>query len=141
MGFVREQVAKLDKRGVVKAVRTPPRCINPLSVAAKELGDKKRLRLCLDLSRHVNKALRTEPCKLATLASSVAMIFPNDWMAVYSYDLASAYHHIRIADNDQQYLGFAVTALSGEEEFFLSLRDFPSVWPRRAKCLTESSDQ
>ena len=90
-------------------------------MAAKELGDKKKLRLCLDLSRHVNKALRTEPCKLATLASSVAMIFPNDWMAVYDLDLASAYHHIRIADNDQQYLGFAVTALSGEEEFFLSL--------------------
>jgi len=42
MGFVREQVAKLEERGVVKAVRTPPRCINPLSVAAKELGDKKK---------------------------------------------------------------------------------------------------
>ena len=139
MGFVREQVAKLEERGVVKAVRTPPRCINPLSVAAKELGDKKRLRLCLDLSRHVNKALRTEPCKLATLASSVAMIFPNDWMAVY--DLASAYHHIRITDDDQQYLGFAVTALSGEEEFFVFTRLPFGVWPRRAKCLTESSDQ
>ena len=38
MGFVREQVLKLEERGMVKAVRTPPRCINPLSVAAKELG-------------------------------------------------------------------------------------------------------
>ena len=87
----------------------------------------------------MNEALRTEPCKLATLASSVAMIFPNDWMAVY--DLAGAYHHIRIADNDQQYLGFAVTALSGEEEFFVFTRLPFGVWPRRAKCLTESSDQ
>ena len=87
----------------------------------------------------MNKALRTEPCKLATLASSVAMIFPNDWMAVY--DLASAYHHIRITDDDQQYLGFDVTALSGEEEVFVFTRLPFGVWPRRAKCLTESSDQ
>ena len=85
-----------------------------------------KLRLCLDLSRHVNKAIKREPCKLATLQTSLALLLPGDYVAVY--DLASAYHHVRIREEDQQLLGFAVPRVQrgdgteDTEEYFVFSR-------------------
>ena len=55
MPFVRQQTEQLIIRGVVCQVHKPPTCINPLTVASrvKDTGEVK-LRMCLDLSRHVN---------------------------------------------------------------------------------------
>ena len=77
--FLREEVYKLRDKGVVSKVEKRPHCCSPLTVASRLLvSGKKKKRLCLDLSRKVNKHLKREGDVQAT------------------YNLSSAYHHIKI---------------------------------------------
>ena len=112
LDFVRDQTDKLIIRGVVRRVDKQPLCVNPLTVASREVNGKTKLRMCLDLSRHVNVHLKKDPCKLDTFRSSLALLQSGDYQAVY--DLASAYHHIRIAPEHQDMLGFAVPSAEDE---------------------------
>ena len=80
MEFVWEHVQKLVERRVGKKVVGKPRCINPLTVATKELGEGKlKHRLCLDLSRHVNLRMKREACKLTTFKTAVELMLPGDY--------------------------------------------------------------
>ena len=93
--FVQEHVQTLVERGVVRRSQDRPRCINPLTVATKEVGEGQvKYRLCLDLSRCVNPRVKREHCKLTTFKAAVSLMLPGDFQAVY--DLASAYHHVRM---------------------------------------------
>ena len=120
MDFVQMQIQKLVDRGVVERRQETPRCVNPLTVAAKTLenGDQK-LRLCLDLSRHVNPKIKNEPAKLTTFRSAISLILPGDFQGVY--DLPSAYHHVRMHPESTEFLGFNVP-WEGEDRFYVFVR-------------------
>ena len=79
VGFLREHVAKLVARGVVKKVEEVPTCVNPLTVASKKLeSGEMKYRMCLDLSRHVNPMINTEASKLSTFKTAVSLLLPGD---------------------------------------------------------------
>ena len=123
--FVKSQVQKLVQRGVVVPTDKKPICVNPLTVAARKLEDgSEKLRLCLDLSRCVNKEIKKEYMKLATFQTSLDMLLPGDFQAVY--DLASAYHHIRVRAEDQALLGFRLPGAGrGQEDSFFMFTRLP----------------
>ena len=60
---------------------------------------------------------------LTTFTSSVELMFPGDFHAVY--DLASAYHHIQIHEPDQQLLGFAVQREKSDQHDFFVFQRLP----------------
>ena len=121
LDFVREQVRKLEQRGVVRWQESKPICTNPLTVATKVIeGGKLKQRLCLDLSRHVNPMVKHEVSKLSTFKTALSLILPGDFQGVY--DLASAYHHIRMGAQTTQYLGFNVPDQEGKEHFYVFCR-------------------
>lgn len=67
----------------------------PLTVAIREIStDKLKKRLCLDLSRWINLVLAKEAVTLPSLDKALQSLMPEDYMA--TYDLSSAYHHVKI---------------------------------------------
>ena len=111
MPFATQETEKWITKRVVKEVSEKPWCISPLTVAERWIGDKEKLRLCLDLSRYINTLLKKEAVKLAGLDICTQALLPGDFIA--TYDLSSAFHHVKIYEEHQQYLGFS---LPGKEE-------------------------
>ena len=122
MDFVREHVRKLLECRVVRKVSEQPTCVNPLTVASKVINEEGEIkhRMCLDLGRLVNPAVRHESSKLATFRTAVSLVLPGDYQAVY--DLASAYHHVHTHAESQQFLGFMVPTPEGKKEFYVFCR-------------------
>ena len=114
MQFVREEVLKLQKTGVVSFVDQAPTIVSPLTVASNSGG---KLRLCLDVSRSVNQFLNIPKVVLADLKTALQITEPGDWQAVY--DLSSAYHHIKILPAHVKYLGAAFQREDGSTQYFV----------------------
>ena len=112
--FVRTEVEKLQRQGVVSWADTKPEIVSPLTVASNSKG---KLRLCLDLSRTVNEFLTVPPVVLADLKQALQLTEQGDWQAVY--DLSSAYHHIRILPQHVKYLGAAFKKEDGSTQYFV----------------------
>ena len=119
---------------VVKEVLEPPLCISPLTVAVRTLGDLEKLRLCLDLSRYINTLLQKEAVKLSGIDKCTQNLLPGDYIA--TYDLTSAFHHIRIFEEHQQYLGFALPGRDGKKERYFVFLVMPFGLASAVKCIT-----
>ena len=131
--YLKEEVEILRSRGVVKKVTQRPHCCSPLTVACRKLASGKvKKRLCLDLSRKVNKHLKREGVKLATLQKSFQLLERGDVQA--TYDLSSAYHHVKIHPDHQKFLGFAIPGEDGKDEFY-QFECMPFGLASATKCL------
>ncbi|KAK6057122.1 hypothetical protein COOONC_05364 [Cooperia oncophora] len=99
--FVDDTNSELVTNGAVQIVaRSQPMdlMIHPLSVA-----EGKKLRLVLDLS-YLNRYVTKEHVKFDDLERVKHLLPPGGYMT--SFDLKSGYHHIRVAQRSQRYLGF-----------------------------------
>ena len=118
MPFVRQQVATWSERKVLKRVEKKPRCVSPLTGAARQVQGDLKNRLCWDGSRHINLLLRKAPVKLSSLEKALDILLPGDYQA--TYDLSSAYHHIAIHPDYQDLLGIAVPdETTGEDVYYV----------------------
>ena len=117
MDYVREAVRDMVKKRSVTKLNKKPHCVNPLTVSLREIvpGNIKK-RLCLDLSRWVNKFIKKESTKLTGLEKSCEMLLPGDKQA--TYDLSAAYHHIKIHEDFKKFLCFKVPNEEGLDEFY-----------------------
>ena len=118
--FVRTTLTELEKIGVVKFVDEKPFCVSPLTVATKNEPDgSKKLRLCWDGSRCVNKFLTHSKVTLSHLQRALEMTSQNDFQV--KYDLKSAFHHIKIHASHTKYLGAAFTTEAGKKQYLVFL--------------------
>ena len=93
-------------------------CCNPITVATKILPDgSTKLRLVIDLSRHVNPSLHETKFRMPTMQDVVDDTFEGEWMAVF--DLEAAYHNIRLHPETYCLVGFMVPDEKGEELFYV----------------------
>ena len=99
--FVEDAIFKLLEDGCIQEVSSPPRCVNPLSVA-----EEKKLRLVLDL-RHVNPHLHCPKFKYDDLACLSEIFEQNFWF--FTWDLKSGYHQVSIRYEHRCFLGFSWT--------------------------------
>ena len=91
----------------------------PLTVATRDLPDgTQKLRLCWDGSRCINLLLKEQPVKLH-LQRALEITKKNDFQI--KYDLKSAFHHIKIHQEQVDYLGAAFTSEEGELIYFIFL--------------------
>ena len=116
--FAWQQLMDWKDKGVTVIVPDKPRCVSPLTVSLREMEEEVKKRLCLDLSRHINKLIKKEQVKLASLDKALEILLPGDMQA--AYDLASAYHHVKIHPDYQTLLGCAVPHPdTGETVYFV----------------------
>lgn len=114
--IVEEIIQELISTGVIELVTTKPVCVNPLGLVTKQTTDGVKHRLVLDASRWVNNCINPPVVKLAHLDKALLMTKKNDFQVVF--DLKSAYHNVRIADEHVTYLGASVW-LKGQKRFFV----------------------
>ena len=130
--WANKAVEKLHSAGLVKKVeRKDLRCCNPLSVASNAVG---KLRLCIDLSRHLNEVTRAPKFKIESTRDALEVVQRGDW--AFSFDLKSAYHQIPIHDSYHKYLGFKVLKENGETEHFCYVV-MPFGWNDACRVLTK----
>ena len=111
--LVSDAILKLLDGGYVIECRTPPHCVNPLTVAKD-----KELILVLDL-RHVNKHIRTQSFRYEDIKSLPHLFAEKYWF--FTWDLKSGYHHVGIYPPHRQFLGFS-WIFSGKKTLFCICR-------------------
>ena len=116
--FVRKKVAEWEAGGFVERVKEQPWCTSPLSVSDKKDQDtgKTKQRICLDLSRHVNKHVREQKVKYQDLRATEKLRHQGDYMSVF--DLENQYFHVYLHEEVRKYFGFAVEEDDGSETFY-----------------------
>ncbi len=118
MDFVREEVCKWEKLGIVSFVTDKPEVVSPLTVATRTNSDGSvKRRLCWDGSRFLNPLLKENKVKLAHLQAALEITREGDFQ--YKYDLANAYFHIRIRPDHRKYLGAKFQTKDGKEQYFI----------------------
>jgi hypothetical protein len=120
MDFVRSEVARLLKDGQIVECKSPPRCMNPLSVAFKvNLDGCIKRRLVIDLSRWVNDFITPDCFKMARFQDALAQSSKGDFQSVF--DISKAYHHLRLSPESYDLVGFCVPDKDGR-------RDSTTTW-------------
>mmetsp|Transcript_31402 Transcript_31402/g.78810 ORF Transcript_31402/g.78810 Transcript_31402/m.78810 type:complete len:230 (-) Transcript_31402:1406-2095(-) len=99
--FITAEVAAMVASGAVREQAEPPTVLSNISVITKGYSDK--LRLVIDL-RHVNRFVRAPTFKYESLNQLQDIVRQGDKMFIV--DISSAYHHLLVPEEDQQYLGF-----------------------------------
>ena len=76
-------VREVDRRSLV--------CVNPLTVAKNARGKR---RLCIDLSRCLNKVIKAPKFKIESTIAALQVIEKGDYC--FSFDLKSAYLQVKL---------------------------------------------
>jgi hypothetical protein len=120
MFFTYETVLDLNNSGVIKFTNEKPHCVSPLSVSYKTGKDGSvKKRLCLDGSRCIKKCIKEQKVTLSHFQRALELTREKDYQV--TYDLKSAYHHIKIHPSQTKYLGAAVTKPEGGLQYFVFL--------------------
>jgi len=118
MSFVREEVRKWERQGIVSFVDRKPAAVSPLTVATKNNPDGSvKRRLCWDGSRFINPLLKTDKVNLAHLQAALEITREGDFQ--YKYDLSNAFFHIKIKPEDCTYLGAKFQTETGRQQYFI----------------------
>jgi hypothetical protein len=118
MEFVREEVRKWERQGIVSFTNDIPEVVSPLTVATRESADGSvKRRLCWDGSRFLNPLLKDNKVKLAHLQAALEITRKGDFQ--YKYDLANAFFHIKISPNHRKYLGAKFLTEDGRHQYFI----------------------
>ena len=80
------------------------------------MAESKKLRLVLDLSRHVNKYVRYCHFKYETW-SDVRQVISEDCY-FKTFDFKSGYHHISLMQSQRKYFGFSFVGSDGIRRFY-----------------------
>ena len=118
MEFVQEKVREWEAAGYVEKITKKATCNSPLTVAEKldsDTGMVKR-RLCLDMSRHVNKCLNKHHTKYDDLTATACLYKEGDNICIF--DLENQYFHVRLAEGAKQYFGFSIPDEAGSQQAY-----------------------
>ena len=108
MPYLQDHVESLILDRIVLECFSPPLCISPLTVSSRYVLRELKLRMCIDLSRYINLLLKKEAVTLPGLEKALKSLLPNDFQA--TFDLKSAFHHVKIHPEHRKYRVTAVSA-------------------------------
>ncbi len=133
MKKVRGLVGEIITMGVVKVVKEKPHCVSPLGLVSSVVDRKMKDRLIFDASRWLNLKMQDQHVKLAHLEKALELTEKDDYQA--TFDLKSAFYHIKIHEDHKKYLGAAIQ--NSDEQLILFTRIYrldsnvPSTLSRR----------
>jgi hypothetical protein len=115
--FVLRETERLVQEGQVVLWPHKPRFTNPLTVAVNNRPDGSvKLRMVLDLSRGVNPAIPEDRYKMATLQDALDGTRRGDYQL--TFDLKSAFHHLKLHPSCYELMGFAVTGADKVKKYY-----------------------
>ena len=115
--FVRDSLDSMTSSGILNQVLVKPVCVNPLTVASRDLDSgSRKLRLCWDGSRKINPMLKKMSVKLTHFPKAAELLYEGDYQV--SLDLKSFYYHLMIYPPHQSYLGIAADMPDGSRKFY-----------------------
>jgi hypothetical protein len=95
----------------------PTLCTNPLTVDSKVNPDGTiKQRLVIDLSRWVYKFISPDRYTMARFQDALALSSRGDYQSVFN--MSKAYHHLRLALESYDLVGFCVVGEDGKERFY-----------------------
>ena len=93
--FVCNSLNSMSSAGILNHVLIKPTCVNPLTVASRELDTgSRKLRLCWDGSRWINPKLKKMSVKLTHFPKAAELLYEGDYQV--SMDLKSFYYHLSL---------------------------------------------
>jgi hypothetical protein len=117
MQIVRQIVAEMIAKGIVRVTKQKPLVVSPLGLVSKIQQDgKMKHRLVFDASRHVNLHVDLPHVRLNHLEKALELTRKGDFQI--TFDLSSAYYHIKIKEEHRKFLGAAFQNSDGKEVFF-----------------------
>jgi hypothetical protein len=118
MTAVREKVDEWVAGGYAEVLTEPAHCCNPLSVVEKYdvMNDKMKLRVVLDMSRHVNNCIEDWPVKLDDLTVAESILEPFDYLT--AFDLKNQFFHVQLHPSQKKYFGFALPDTNGVVKYY-----------------------
>jgi hypothetical protein len=118
MTAVREKVDEWVAGGYAEVLTEPAHCCNPLSDVEKYdvMNDKIKLRVVLDMSRHVNNCREDWPVKLDDLTVAESILEPFDYLT--AFDLKNQFFHVQLHPSQKKYFGFAVPDTNGVVKYY-----------------------
>ena len=115
--FVRDSLNSMASSSILNHVLTKPTCVNPLTVASRELNTgSRKLCLCWDGSRWINPKLKKMYVKLTHFPKAAELLYEGDFQVFM--DLKSFYYHLMIYPPHQTFLGIAVDLPDGSRHFY-----------------------
>ena len=115
--FLCDSLDSMTSSGILNHVLIKPTCVNPLTVASRELDTgTKKLRLCWDGSRKINPMLKKMSVKLTHFPKAAEILYQGDYQV--SLDLKSFYYHLMIYPPHQTFLGIAANMPDGSRRFY-----------------------
>jgi len=116
--IVREIVLDMIAKGIVTKVDKKPHCVAPLGLVSKLKSDGSiKHRLIYDASRCLNLYVKDQHVSLTGLEEALEMTLPGDFQA--TFDLTSAYYHVKITESQRKYLGAHIVDENGESLYFI----------------------
>jgi hypothetical protein len=117
MQIVRQIVAEMITKGIVRVTKNKPLVVSPLGLVSKIQQDgKMKHRLVFDASRHVNLFVDLPHVRLNHLDKALELTREGDFQI--TFDLSSAYYHIKIKEEHRKFLGASFQNSDGTEVFF-----------------------
>ena len=102
----------MTSSGILNHVLIKPTCVNPLTVASRDLDTgSRKLRLCWDGSRKINPMLKKMSVKLTHFPKAAEILYQGDYQV--SLDLKSFYYHLMMYPPHQTFLGIAADMPDG----------------------------
>ena len=115
--FVCDSLDSMSSSGIINHVLVKPTCVNPLTVASRDLDTgSRKLRLCWDGSRWINPMLKKMSVKLTHFPKAAELLYEGDYQV--SMDLKSFYYHLMIFPQHRTFLGIAADLPDGSRRFY-----------------------
>ena len=115
--FVRDSLDAMASSGILNQVLVKPTCVNPLTVASRDLDTgSRKLRLCWDGSRWINPKLKKMSVKLTHFPKAAELLYEGDYQV--SLDLKSFYYHLMIYPPHRTFLGIAADLPDCSRRFY-----------------------
>jgi hypothetical protein len=117
MTVVKQLVAEMIESNIVRVVKEKPICVSPLGLVTRKTEKGVKHRLVFDASRWLNEKIIDQHVKLSHLEKALELTEENDYQA--TFDLKSAFYHIRIVEDQQKFLGAAIINTNGSKTYFV----------------------
>ena len=115
--FVCDSLDSMSSSKVLQRLSEKPICVNPLTVASRELTlESRKLRLCWDGSRYINPRLKKLSVKLTHFTKASDLLYHGDYQVLL--DLKSFYYHLMIFPAHRTYLGIAADMPAGSRQYY-----------------------
>jgi hypothetical protein len=116
MKIVRQIVAEMIAKGIAKVVKKKPLVVSPLGLVSKTQEDGMIKHRLILMRQDINTFIDLPHVRLNHLDKALEITRENDFQIIF--DLATAYYHIKIKEDQRDFLGAFFENSDGSTFYF-----------------------